>query len=616
MESYGGEAFSACKQKPFPTTPQGRDREDWGIPNRSIVKHSHSPDQITFKTSFIRTDTPIMVSWLNTFFQSMPAIWAVIIISLICAVGLAVGKIRIFGVSLGVTYVFFFGILVGALGLTVDSQMLSYAESFGLILFVYILGLQVGPGFMSAFKQGGTKLNLLGVLLTLIGTFMALGIVWAGWVPLPDMMGVLCGSTTNTPALGAAQQTFKEFGDAAASSTAALGCAVTYPLGMVGVIIALIIMRGWLTRRERSAENDGEDDQAFIASFLVCNPAIFHQKLNEVAGISEKGAQFVVSRLWRDGKVILPTAETLLEENDRILVITKRKHVKQLTVFFGRRDETDWNQKNIDWNALDSKLISQRILITRSEINGRHLGALQLRNRYGVNVSRVQRAGIQLVATPDLVLRMGDRITVIGEADSIKKVANELGNAVKHLDEPNMVTIFVGIVLGLLLGCIPVSVGLSTPVRLGLAGGPIVMGILIGAYGPRFHMVAYTTTSANLMLRSLGLSMYLACLGLDAGRNFIATVMQPAALAWIGFSMLITMLPVIIVSIITVKWCRKSFATTAGMLCGAMANPIALDYVNDTLPSNKPSVAYATVYPLCMFLRVIIAQIIVMLSMG
>lgn len=557
-----------------------------------------------------------MVSWLNTFFQSMPAIWAVIIISLICAVGLAVGKIRIFGVSLGVTYVFFFGILVGALGLTVDSQMLSYAESFGLILFVYILGLQVGPGFMSAFKQGGTKLNLLGVLLTLIGTFMALGIVWAGWVPLPDMMGVLCGSTTNTPALGAAQQTFKEFGDAAASSTAALGCAVTYPLGMVGVIIALIIMRGWLTRRERSAENDGEDDQAFIASFLVCNPAIFHQKLNEVAGISEKGAQFVVSRLWRDGKVILPTAETLLEENDRILVITKRKLVKQLTVFFGRRDETDWNQKNIDWNALDSKLISQRILITRSEINGRHLGALQLRNRYGVNVSRVQRAGIQLVATPDLVLRMGDRITVIGEADSIKKVANELGNAVKHLDEPNMVTIFVGIVFGLLLGCIPVSVGLSTPVRLGLAGGPIVMGILIGAYGPRFHMVAYTTTSANLMLRSLGLSMYLACLGLDAGRNFIATVMQPAALAWIGFSMLITMLPVIIVSIITVKWCRKSFATTAGMLCGAMANPIALDYVNDTLPSNKPSVAYATVYPLCMFLRVIIAQIIVMLSMG
>lgn len=557
-----------------------------------------------------------MVSWLNTFFQSMPAIWAVIIISLICAVGLAVGKIRIFGVSLGVTYVFFFGILVGALGLTVDSQMLSYAESFGLILFVYILGLQVGPGFMSAFKQGGTKLNILGVLLTLIGTFMALGIVWAGWVPLPDMMGVLCGSTTNTPALGAAQQTFKEFGDAAASSTAALGCAVTYPLGMVGVIIALIIMRGWLTRRERSAENDGEDDQAFIASFLVCNPAIFHQKLNEVAGISEKGAQFVVSRLWRDGKVILPTAETLLEENDRILVITKRKLVKQLTVFFGRRDETDWNQKNIDWNALDSKLISQRILITRSEINGRHLGALQLRNRYGVNVSRVQRAGIQLVATPDLVLRMGDRITVIGEADSIKKVANELGNAVKHLDEPNMVTIFVGIVFGLLLGCIPVSVGLSTPVRLGLAGGPIVMGILIGAYGPRFHMVAYTTTSANLMLRSLGLSMYLACLGLDAGRNFIATVMQPAALAWIGFSMLITMLPVIIVSIIAVKWCRKSFATTAGMLCGAMANPIALDYVNDTLPSNKPSVAYATVYPLCMFLRVIIAQIIVMLSMG
>ncbi len=548
-------------------------------------------------------------------FVGNSAIQAVIVISLICAFGLALGKLRIRGISLGVTFVFFIGIMAGALGMRVDAQMLSYAESFGLILFVYILGLQVGPGFVSAFKQGGTELNLLGLGVIVIGTLMALGMVLAGWMPLPDMMGVLCGATTNTPALGAAQQTFKQLGDSAASSTAALGTAVTYPLGMVGVIIALIIMRGWLMRREHSNEGDGTEEEAYIASFLVCNPAVFHQKLSDVAHLNED-FKFVVSRLWRDGKVILPNADTLLEQNDRILVITQRKFVRQITFFFGRRDETDWNQKNIDWNAIDSKLVSQRILITRPEINGKHLGALQLRNRYGVNVSRVQRAGIQLVATPGLTLRMGDRITVIGEAGSIKRVAEELGNAVKHLDEPNMVTIFIGIVLGLLLGCIPVSLGLNTPVRLGLAGGPIVMGILIGAFGPRFHMVAYTTTSANLMLRSLGLSMYLACLGLDAGRDFITTVMQPAALGWIGLGAALTIVPVIIMSIVAVKWRNKTFATTAGMLCGAMANPIALDYVNDIMPGNKPSVAYATVYPFAMFLRVIIAQVIVMCWMG
>ena len=542
-----------------------------------------------------------------------PAIQAVIVICLICAIGLSLGKIRLRGISLGVTYVFFIGILAGALGIEVDAQMLSYAESFGLILFVYILGLQVGPGFMSSFRSGGARLNLLALGVVLLGTLMSLIIVWGGFVPIGDMMGVLCGATTNTPALGAAQQTLKQLGQP--SSGAALSCAVTYPLGMVGVIIAIILMRGWLTRHERqNAKKSEEPDQAYITSFLVCNPAIFHHNLHEVAGLDEH--KFVVSRLWRDGRVILPTAETLFEEGDRILVITQERYVNQLTIFFGKHDETDWNDKNVDWNALDAHLISQRIIVTRPEINGKRLSDLHLRNRYGVNVSRVKRAGIQLVATPSLTLRMGDRVTVVGEADSIKRVTQELGNAVKHLDEPNMVTIFIGIVLGLLLGSLPVHLGLSYPVRLGLAGGPIVMGILIGAYGPRFHMVTYTTTSANLMLRSLGLCMYLACLGLDAGSDFVATVMKPAALGWIGFGLLITMLPVMIMAAVSVLVMRTSVPTTAGMLCGAMANPIALGYVNDAMPGNKASVAYAAVYPLCMFLRVIIAQVIVMLWFG
>lgn len=550
------------------------------------------------------------MDWLHETLFTPSAVQAVIIICLICALGLSLGKLRFRGISLGVTYVFFIGILTGALGLRLDSQMLGYAESFGLVLFVYTLGLQVGPGFMSTFRKGGTELNGLAFAVVLLGTLMAMAVVWGGYVPLADMMGVLCGATTNTPALGAAQQTLKQLGQPA--SGAALSCAVTYPIGMVGVILALILMKGWLTRHERKAAEAGQGDEAFIASFSVCNPAIFRKKLHVAAGLDE--SKFVVSRLWRDGKVILPTADTILEKGDRVLVITQQKYVDQLTIFFGQRDKTDWNKGNIDWNAIDSNLVSQRILITRQGINGKRLGELHLRNRYGVNVSRVQRAGIQLVATPSLILRMGDRITVVGEADSIKQVANELGNAVKHLDEPNMVTIFIGIVLGLLLGSIPFVVpGMSYPVRLGLAGGPIIMGILIGAYGPRFHMVAYTTTSANLMLRSLGLSMYLACLGLDAGADFIDTVMQPAALLWIAASAAITVLPLIVVSVVAVRWDKKSFATTAGMLCGAMANPIALNYVNDTLPGDKASVAYAAVYPLSMFLRVIIAQVIVML---
>ena len=550
------------------------------------------------------------MDWLYDTLLKPTAVQAVIVIALICALGLSLAKLRFRGISLGVTYVFFFGILAGAVGLHVDAQMLGYAESFGLILFVYTLGLQVGPGFMSTFRKGGTTLNLLSLSVVVLGTLIALIMGWIGLLPLPDMLGVLCGATTNTPALGAAQQTLKQIGLPA--SGAALGCAVTYAFGMVGVIVALMMVKGWLTRHEKCQDSD-QDDEAFIASFLVCNPAVYGHTLGEISGMDE--SKFVVSRLWRDGKVILPNAQTRLQQNDRILVITQQRQVAQLTIYFGQRDETNWNRNDVDWNALDSKLISQRILITRANINGRHLGDLQLRNRYGVNVSRVQRSGIQLVATPNLTLRMGDRVTVVGEAESIKRVATELGNVVKRLDEPNMVTIFIGIVLGLLLGSIPLFVpGMSYPVRLGLAGGPIVMGILIGAFGPRLHMVAYTTTSANLMLRSLGLSTYLACLGLDAGKDFVATVMQPQALWWIGIALVITLVPVIVMSIVSVVCYKRSYATTAGMLCGAMANPIALEYVNDSMPDNdKAAVAYATVYPLGMFLRVIIAQLIVML---
>ena len=549
------------------------------------------------------------MSWFDSTLFSHSALQAVIVICLISAIGLSLGKLHIRGVSLGVTFVFFAGILAGHLGLNIDSQMLNYAESFGLILFVYALGLQVGPGFVSSFRQGGTQLNLLALATVALGTVMAIACTWFTGVSLPDMIGVLCGATTNTPALGAAQQTLKQMG--LPSSGPALSCAVTYPLGVVGVIIGILVTGHWLKRYTGKNKANSEQDEPFIASFYVCNPAIFDKKLAEVAGLNEN--KFVVSRLWRDGKVHLPDSDTVLKEGDRILVIAPHKYIPNLTIFFGRQDQTDWNKNNIDWNKIDNNLVSERIVITRHEINGKKLGALHLRNRYGINVSRVHRSGIQLVATPDLILRMGDRITVVGEVSAVKRVAQELGNAVQHLDEPNLVAIFIGIVIGLLVGSIPFYMpGITMPVKLGLAGGPIIVGILIGAYGPRFHMITYTTSSANLMLRALGLSMYLACLGLDAGAQFFSTVMRPEGLVWVGLGFLITTLPVMLMAMVSVKVGKLDFSSTSGMLCGSMANPIALDYVNATLNSDKASLAYATVYPLCMFVRVIIAQLLLM----
>lgn len=549
-----------------------------------------------------------LIHWLDTVLLGIPAIKAVMLISLVCAVGLALGKLHFRGVSLGVAFVFFVGILAGSLGIEIDHDMLIYAEDFGLIIFVYVLGLQVGPGFVSAFRHGGSSLSLISLGLVLFGTLLALVPIWTGGLTLGESMGILCGATTNTPALAAAQQELTQLGRPAEGISAALSLAVTYPVGMVGVIFALIAVKVWL--RHKSVDETREDDEAFIASFEVTNPAVFGKSLKEAAELGS--GNFVASRIWRAGKVLLPTADTTLQEDDRILVITHPKQMKALTYFFGKRDNTDWNKNDIDWNALDAHLVSERILITRKEVNGRHLGALHLRQRFGVNVSRVKRSGIQLVATPDLILRFGDRLTVVGDAESCKKVAQELGNASGALEEPNMITIFLGMVLGLVVGYLPIAIpGMSDPIRLGLAGGPIVVGILIGAYGPRFHMVTYVTTSANRLIRSLGLSTYLACLGLDAGPQFVETVMRPAALGWVGYGLLVAFVPVVLFAWVSMRLFRKPFSTTAGMLCGAMANPIALEYVNESYPDEKTSIAYTTVYPLCMFARVIIVQLIV-----
>lgn len=550
------------------------------------------------------------MEWLYDLFFNHSALQAVVILSLIIAGGLGLGKIHICGISLGVTFVFFMGIFAGHLGFSIDPQMLTYAESFGLVIFVYELGLQVGPGFFSSFQKGGYRLNLLGLGVILLGTIMAVTLSKTTSISLPDMVGILCGATTNTPALGAAQQTLKQLGEP--TSGAALSCAVTYPLGVVGVILAIIVVRKLFVRPKDLEEQEHDDpNHTYIATFQVHNPAIFNKSIQDIAKMSYP--KFVISRIWREGMVSIPTSDKILKENDRLLVITTEKDAPALTILFGEQENRDWNKEDIDWNAIDSQLISKHIIISRPEINGKKLGALRLRNTYGINISRVLRSGVQLLATPGLILQLGDRLTVVGEAAAIQNVEKVLGNRVKTLKDPNLASIFIGIVLGLIVGSIPIAIpGISSPVKLGLAGGPIIIGILIGAYGPRFHLLTYTTRSANLMLRGIGLSLYLACLGLDAGAQFFETVMRPEGALWVGIGFLITFIPVVIMALVALRFCGLDFGNTCGMLCGSMANPMALNYANDIIPNDNPSVSYATVYPLGMFTRVIIAQLILM----
>ena len=550
------------------------------------------------------------MEWLNSLLFEHSALQAVVVMAIIIAAGLGLGKIRIMGISLGVTCVFFAGILAGHLGLSIDSNMLNYAESFGLVLFVYELGLQVGPGFFSSFRKGGIQLNMLGFGVILIGTLMAVLISKFGGIPMSDMVGILCGATTNTPALGAAQQTLIQLGEQ--TTGAALSCAITYPLGVIGVILAMLFVRKFFVRKEDiETTESGDTNQTYIATFKVYNPAIFGLDIKKIAELS--GIKFVISRLWREDKVSVPTSGTILQENDRLLITTTDKDAPRLTILFGKQEPEDWNKNEIDWDALDNKIVSKDIVITRPGLNGKKLGSLRLRNTYAINISRVTRSGIRLLATPNLILQLGDRLTIVGEEAALQEVEKVLGNATNTLRDPNLAAIFIGIVLGLVLGSIPIAIpGVSTPVKLGLAGGPIIIGILIGSFGPRFRLVTYTTRSANLMLRGIGLSLYLACLGLDAGAHFFETVMRPEGAAWIGIGFAITLIPVIIMALVAMRISHLDFGSTCGMLCGSMANPMALNYANETLPGDNPAVSYATVYPLSMFSRVVIAQLILM----
>lgn len=554
------------------------------------------------------------MNWLQEAFLEPTMVQAVIIISLVSALGLYLGRIKIFGISLGITFVFFAGIFAGHLGIVVNKDMLYFAQSFGLILFVYALGLQVGPGFFSSLKKGGVAMNMMGLGVILLGLIMTVSLYWVTGVSLSNMVGLLCGAVTNTPALGAAQQALLQIDPANTKGVTdmALACAVAYPLGVVGVILAIIILRALFADKKQKDLKEQRDTTTYVAEFHVSNPAIYEKSIKDVMKLTDK--HFVISRVWRNGKVSIPTSDTLLHEHDHLLIISVKSDVENIKVLFGEQENVDWNKADIDWNAIDSQLISRRIAVTRNRVNGVKLGSLRLRNLYGINITRVNRAGIDLLASPDLRLQIGDRLTIVGEANSVNTVGKILGDEIKRLNNPNLLAVFIGISLGMLLGALPITLpGMSTPVKLGIAGGPIIVGILMGAFGPRFHLTTYTTMSANLMLRQLGIIIYLAGLGIDSGVHFFETVFRAEGLLWIGLGFLLTIVPVLIVGFIASQFFKLDYAHNVGMLCGSMANPMALSYANTTVDGDEPSVSYATVYPLSMFIRVISAQLVLML---
>lgn len=413
------------------------------------------------------------MNWLQEAFLEPTMVQAVIIISLVSALGLYLGRIKIFGISLGITFVFFAGIFAGHLGIVVNKDMLYFAQSFGLILFVYALGLQVGPGFFSSLKKGGVAMNMMGLGVILLGLIMTVSLHWVTGVSLSNMVGLLCGAVTNTPALGAAQQALLQIDPANTKGVTdmALACAVAYPLGVVGVILAIIILRALFADKKQKDLKEQRDTTTYVAEFHVSNPAIYEKSIKDVMKLTDK--HFVISRVWRNGKVSIPTSDTLLHEHDHLLIISVKSDVENIKVLFGEQENVDWNKADIDWNAIDSQLISRRIAVTRNRVNGVKLGSLRLRNLYGINITRVNRAGIDLLASPDLRLQIGDRLTIVGEANSVNTVGKILGDEIKPLNNPNLLAVFIGISLGMLLGALPITLpGMSTPVKLGIAGGP------------------------------------------------------------------------------------------------------------------------------------------------
>jgi len=557
------------------------------------------------------------MDWLeNLLFNADSIAHIVLLYSFVIAGGVLLGKLKMFGVSLGVTFILFVGILMGHLGLTGNREILNFVQDFGLILFVFCIGLQVGPSFFSSFKKGGVTMNLIatGVVLLNIAVMLVLWLTLFDSEDLPMLVGVLCGAVTNTPGLGAANEALSQMGYAGPDIANGYACA--YPLGVVGIIGATILLRH-LCRVNFQKEEDElkqEEGNPHIKPHLmhveVHNEALSGKTLMAVREFLNR--DFVCSRILQNGHVSIPTRDTIFHVGDQLFIVCAEDDAEAIIAFIGRRVEVDWESQDIN-----SPLISRRILVTQSKVNGKSLGELHFSSIYGVNVTRINRSGMDLFANPHLKLQVGDRLTVVGPQDAVERVANKMGNSMKRLDHPNIVTIFVGIFLGILFGSLPIAFpGIPTPVKLGLAGGPLIVAILIARFGYKLKLVTYTTMSANLMLREIGLALFLASVGIKAGANFVQTVVEGDGLLYVGCGFLITTLPILIMGLVARLKYKLNYFTLMGLIAGSTTDPPALAYANQTAGNDAPAVGYTTVYPLAMFLRIVTAQVIILLLCG
>lgn len=555
------------------------------------------------------------MEWMYNLFFGTGIGHSILLIAMVIFIGILMGKIKVAGISLGITWILFVGIIFSHFNMKMDAHALHFLKEFGLILFVYSVGLQVGPGFFSSFKKGGMTLNMLAVLIIFLGVLTTFIIYKITGLPITTMVGILSGAVTNTPGLGAAQQAFFDV-TGKEGTDIAMGYAVAYPLGVIGIILAIILIR-YIFRISFNKENEmiqtAREEKAARAthvSIQVKNPALFGKEVSEIAGLIDK--KFVISRvLHEDTGIEIAYSRTHLEKGDKLFVIAAKQDIEAIVAFIGER----LDMHRSDWEQMDANLVSRRIVITRSVINGKALGDLHLRGGFGVNITRVNRSGVDLVASPGLELQIGDRVTVVGTEKNVGNVEKILGNSLRRLREPNLVPIFLGIALGILLGSIPFTFpGIPQPVKLGLAGGPLIIAILISRFGPHYKLVTYTTMSANLMMREIGISLFLACVGLDAGNGFVDTVVN-GGYAWIGYGFIITFLPLIIVGMIARVIYKINYFTLMGLIAGSTTDPPALAYSNAVAGNDMPSVGYATVYPLTMFLRVLTAQLLVLFLM-
>lgn len=555
------------------------------------------------------------MEWIHELIFGQGIAHSILLLSIVIAIGVALGKVKIAGISLGVTWILFVGIAASHFGLIIDDKVLNFVKDFGLVLFIFAVGMQVGPGFFSSFKKGGLTLNGLAVLGIVLSVVVTLVIWKVTGVSLTTMVGILSGAVTNTPGLGAAQEAYFD-ATGVADPTISMGYAVAYPLGVIGIICSILLLRTFfridIEKENKKLEDARQSDPMATskASVKVVNPEVIGKKIVELRTICD--SKFVISRIMRpDGAVILGEGQTIINEGDILHVVAAAKDLNRVAKCLGQRVEIEDDK----WHQENCKYVSRRIIITKMQFNGRFLGDLKLRTTFGVNVTRVNRAGVDLVANANLPLQLGDRLTVIGDEMALDDVAKMLGNSLKRLREPNIIPIFIGLSLGALVGSIPFYFGsIPQPVKLGLAGGSLIIAILIGRFGPRMRMVTYTTVSANLMLREIGISLFLAGVGLGAGQGFVDTIINQGGWMWIGYGFIITVVPLLVVGFVARKWCKVDFFTMMGMIAGGTTDPFALSFASSMSPNDYPAVGYTTVYPLTMFLRVVSAQMLILIA--